>query len=353
MRNEKENVSSMDMLHLIKGSIAFVFPGQGPQYVGMGKQLYETFASARAIFNCADEVLGFQLSTLCFNGPKEQLDDTINAQPAILTVSVACLELLKKHWQHASGTAMKPMLVAGHSLGEFTALVAAGVLQFEDALLLVRERGRLMKECSQERSGGMAAVVGLDQETLLQICREAQSEGIVTLANDNSQSQMVLSGELAALKRAMELARERGAKVVRQLTISVASHSPLMQQAAHHFQEKVRDLYLHPPQVPLLSNITAQMMTTVEEMRHEMTEQLTLPVQWTRSVQTAVNAGVETFIELGPGQVLSGLIRRIAQNVQTISLNDQDIVKLLSETGTATATTTAAVTADQEPAVQQ
>ncbi|NJN65516.1 MAG: ACP S-malonyltransferase [Chloroflexaceae bacterium] len=318
----------------MKGGMAFVFPGQGPQYVGMGKQLYDTFASAQAIFNCADEVLGFQLSSLCFHGPKELLDDTINAQPAILTVSVACLELLRKHWQNAFGTGVKPALVAGHSLGEFTALVAAGVLKFEDALLLVRERGRLMKECSQDRSGGMAAIVGLEQEALLQICQEAQSEGIVTLANDNSQLQMVLSGELAALKRAMELARERGAKVVRQLAISVASHSPLMQQAAEHFQARVRDLCLHPPEVPLLSNITAQMMTTVDEMRQEMTEQLTLPVQWTKSVQTAVNAGVETFIELGPGQVLSGLIRRIAQDVQTISLNDQDIVKFLGESET-------------------
>jgi [acyl-carrier-protein] S-malonyltransferase len=313
----------------MKAGIAFVFPGQGSQYVGMGKQLYESFPAARQVFDRADDVLGFSLSNLCFEGPAEELDDTINAQPAILTVSIACLESLKQYCQNAVGQAIVPMLMAGHSLGEFTALVAAGVLDFDDGLQLVRERGRLMKENSQYAPGGMAAIIGLDQETLQQVCLDAQSVGIVTLANDNSPGQTVLSGELAALQHAMELAKARGARIVQQLAISVASHSPLMQQASQSFGETVKKFYLNPPEVPLLSNITAQAMTSVEELREEMIEQLTRPVQWTRSVQTAISSGVDTFVELGPNQVLSGLIRRISRNVESISLNDMAIVKLL------------------------
>jgi [acyl-carrier-protein] S-malonyltransferase len=188
-----------------------------------------------------------------------------------------------------------------------------------------------MKENSQHQPGGMAAVIGLDRETLHQVCLDAQSVGIVTLANDNSPGQTVLSGELAALQRAMELAKERGAKIVRQLAISVASHSPLMQQAAQLFEETVKNFSLNPPQVPLLSNITAQALTNVDEMRREMSEQLTRPVQWTHSIQTAIGSGVNTFVELGPNQVLSGLIRRISRNVQSISLDDITIANLLGD----------------------
>jgi [acyl-carrier-protein] S-malonyltransferase len=248
-----------------------------------------------------------------------------------MSVRIACLETLKTYCEDVLGHTLAPMLVAGHSLGEFTALVAAGVLDFDDGVQLVRERGRLMKENSQHQPGGMAAVIGLDRETLHQVCLDAQSVGIVTLANDNSPGQTVLSGELAALQRAMELAKERGAKIVRQLAISVASHSPLMQQAAQLFEETVKNFSLNPPQVPLLSNITAQALTNVDEMRREMSEQLTRPVQWTHSIQTAIGSGVNTFVELGPNQVLSGLIRRISRNVQSISLDDITIANLLGD----------------------
>jgi [acyl-carrier-protein] S-malonyltransferase len=322
----------LDILNSMKARIAFVFPGQGSQYVGMGKQLYDTSPAARRIFEQADSILGFSLSTLCFEGPQAELDDTINAQPAILTVSIACLEALKERLGPL-GYLGAPSLVAGHSMGEFTALVAAGVLDFEDALKLVRERGRLMKETGEQRPGGMAAVVGLDEATLEAVVQEAQSEGVVTLANANSPGQTVLSGEVVALQRAMELAKARGARLVQRLAVSIASHSPLMQGAAQTFSELLGRINLRPPEVPLIANISAQALTTVEDLRAELSEQLTRPVQWTRSVQTMVANGVDIFVEIGPKQVLSGLIKRINPEARQISLSDVEVVKLLSAVG--------------------
>jgi [acyl-carrier-protein] S-malonyltransferase len=319
----------LDILNLMKARIAFVFPGQGSQYVGMGKQLYDTSPAARRIFELADATLGFPLSTLCFEGPQEELDDTINAQPAILTVCIACLEALKERFGPL-GYIGAPSLVAGHSLGEFTALVAAGVLDFEDALKLVRERGRLMKENAEQRPGGMAAVIGLDEAALAEVVQEAQLEGVVTLANANSPGQTVLSGEIVALQRAMELAKARGARLVQRLAISIASHSPLMQQASQHFGELVSRIHLRPPEVPLIANISAQALTTVEELRAELTEQLTRPVQWTRSVQLMVAEGIDTFVEIGPKQVLTGLIKRITPESRPITLTDVEVVRLLT-----------------------
>jgi [acyl-carrier-protein] S-malonyltransferase len=321
----------LDILNSMKAKIAFVFPGQGSQYVGMGKQLYDASPAARRIFEQADAILGFPLSTLCFEGPQEELDDTYNAQPAILTVSVACLEALKEKFG-ALGYLGTPKLVAGHSMGEYTALVAAGVLDFEDALKLVRERGRLMKETGEQRPGGMAAVIGLDEQALAEVVQEAQSEGVVTLANANSPGQTVLSGELPALYRAMELAKARGAKLVSRLAVSIASHSPLMSQASQHFQELLNRITLRPPEIPLIANISAQALTTVEELRTELSEQLTRPVQWTRTVQAMVSEGVDTIVEIGPKQVLTGLVKRITQDVKPLALTDTEVVRLLLST---------------------
>jgi [acyl-carrier-protein] S-malonyltransferase len=298
----------------------------------MGRQLYEVSPVARSFFDRADAALGFSLSKICFEGPQADLDDTINAQPAILTVSVACFEALRERL-HVLGHEFAPRLAAGHSLGEYTALVVAGVLPFEEAVKLVYERGRLMKESSTDRPGGMAAVIGLDDATLEEVVREAQLSGMVTLANSNSPGQTVLSGEVVALKRAMELAQERGARMVQRLAITIASHSPLMEQASAHFGELVARVQLSPPAFPLIANISAKAMTTVEELRHELVDHLTLPVQWTRSVREMLTQGVDTFVEIGPRQVLTGLIKRISSEARPIPLSDIEIAKLLVALG--------------------
>jgi [acyl-carrier-protein] S-malonyltransferase len=262
-----------------------------------------------------------------FEGPDDELEDTINAQPATLTLSIACLAALRERWQEL-GRAVSPVFVAGHSLGEYTALVAAEVLDFADALRLVRERGRLMKETGEHRPGGMAAVVGLDHEALEEICRVAGEQGVIVLANTNSPEQMVISGELPALDRAVELARERGAKAVVPLRISIASHSPLMQQAAIQLAEIIAALSLRDPVTPMVASIQGQILTTAEDVRQHLADQLCLPVEWTRSVREMIESGVDTFVEIGPGQVLSRLIRRISRDVRALTLGDDEIAKL-------------------------
>jgi [acyl-carrier-protein] S-malonyltransferase len=278
-------------------------------------------------------VLGFPLSQLCFEGPEAQLNDTFNAQPAILTVSIACLYAIKERWQ-AIGQVIAPIYVAGHSLGEFTALVAADVLDFEAALLLVRERGRLMKENGLTRPGGMLAVLGLDRVVLEEVVQEASSRGVITLANANSPGQLVLSGEAAALSYAADLAIARGAAKVVRLPITIASHSPLMARAAAQFAELVARLPLRQPRIPVVANITGQILTTADEVRRELADHILKPVQWTTSVLEMVTLGSAEFFEIGPGQVLSGLIRRISREVQVVNLSDREIARVLAPSPT-------------------
>ncbi len=261
-----------------------------------------------------------------FEGPDDELEDTINAQPAILTVSVAALEAIKEHY-HALGQKVQPVFVAGHSLGEYSALVAAGSLEFRDAFTLVRERGRLMKEAGNEFPGGMAAVIGLDSAELANVCEQASQEmdGIVVVANDNCPGQTVISGEAQALQRAMDLAREQGARRAVRLDISIASHSPLMERAARQLSVLVSVIQFHEPVMPIVSNLTGRVSTSVEELRRNVGEHMVRPVMWTNSVREMIDSGATTFIEVGPGNVLGGLIRRIKRDVRTLSLGDLHI----------------------------
>jgi [acyl-carrier-protein] S-malonyltransferase len=295
----------------------------------MGKALFDVSETARHVFRRADEILGFGLTRMCFEGPEHDLNDTINAQPAILTVSVACLSALRERWQ-AMGQVVAPHYVAGHSLGEFTALVAADVIDFDSALVLVRERGRLMKENGAERPGGMLAVLGLDREVVEAVVADASASGVITLANANSPGQIVLSGESAALDRASELARARGATRVIRLPISIASHSPLMARAAAQFGEIVARLPLRQPRIPIVANITGQILTSADDIRKELADHILKPVQWTASVVEMVARGSAEFLEIGPGQVLSGLIRRISQDAHVVTLNDREVARVLT-----------------------
>lgn len=314
-------MQTMSLRAQLGDKVAFIFPGQGSQTVGMGKDLFETSPAARNVFLEADDELEFSLSRLCFEGPVDELEDTYNAQPAILTVSLAALAALKEK-AAAMGELVTPLVVAGHSLGEFTALTAADVLDFKSALQLVRERGRLMREAGQERPGGMAAIIGLDEETLAAVCRASESEGIITIANANCPGQTVISGEIGALQRAMELAREQGARRVARLGVSIASHSPLMARVSSQLGELVGRLPLRTPHIPVVGNVTGQAITTVDEIRRELAHHVERPVNWTRSVRAMVDGGATTFVEIGPGQVLTGLVRRISRDVQTVGLQD-------------------------------
>ena len=303
------------------GTVAMVFPGQGSQFVGMGREILAASDAARAVFSEADDVLGMALGRLCLDGPAGELEDTFNAQPAILTVGVATLAAIRERAAGA-GRTIDPVVVAGHSLGEFTALVASDAFDFADALRLVRERGRLMRDAGERSPGGMAAVIGLDDEALEAVCAEAATEGLVALANANCPGQTVISGEVPALLRAMDLAKAAGAKRVARLAVSIASHSPLMADASAALGEAVAATPMRPPRVPVIANVTARPMTTPDEVRAELRQQMERPVQWTESVRTMAGMGVTTVIELGPGQVLTGLIKRIDRSLVTLGPAD-------------------------------
>ncbi len=284
----------------------------------MGQAVHDGSVAARAVFAEADRVLGRPITDLCLTAPADVLEDTATAQPAILTVSIAILAAIRER-SVADSLDIGPSVVAGHSLGEFTAMVAADVLDFPTALQLVQERGTLMRQAGIERPGGMAAVIGLEDETLYQICRAASEHGVVTVANANCPGQVVISGELPALTRAMELATEAGAKRVLRLPVSIASHSPLMSGVAIRMGELIGRAPLRTPRIPIVANVTAAPITTVDEVRTELTRQVERPVNWTKSVRAMFDGGATTFVEVGPGQVLGGLIKRINRDATVVS----------------------------------
>lgn len=309
--------------------VIYLFPGQGSQKVGMGRDLYETHPAAREVFDEADRILGFPLSRLCFEGPEETLTDTVNAQPAIFATSLACWRALES----VTGDAFPaPSFVAGHSLGEYSALAAGGALDFAAGLQLVRERGRLMKLAGERSPGGMAAVLGLDDAAVDQVCQQAHDEtgATVQAANYNAPGQIVISGEDDALEQALALAREAGARKVVRLAVSIASHSPLMACIAGEFRQAVEATPLRDPALPVVANITARPLTSVAAIHEEMVGQLTSPVQWVASMQYLLNAGVTTFVELGPAEVLTGLLKRIDRSAKRVNVrNSADLHALL------------------------
>jgi [acyl-carrier-protein] S-malonyltransferase len=300
--------------------VAYVFPAQGSQQVGMGRDLYDSFASAKAAFEQADEALGFPLSRLCFEGPEAELRQTINAQPALVTVSYACL---RATCEVSGGGLPPPAFVAGHSLGEYTALAVAGVLDFATVVYLTRERGRLMYEAGLRQPGGMAAIIGLDQASLAEVCDQTGT----WMANVNCPGQLVISGAKENLAQAVDLAKARGAQRAISLSVSGAFHTPLMQAAVDGLSEIIATLPFGDPLVPIVANTTAQPMTHAEQVKTELLRQFGKGVQWQRSIEYMIDEGVSTFIEIGPGEVLSGLIRRINKDVKTINIGDANAIK--------------------------
>ncbi len=298
---------------------ALVFPGQGSQEVGMGADLAAQYPQAQAAFAEADDILGTSLSRLCFEGPVDDLNDTYNTQPALYVMGVAVLRILRD----SLGDALRPGFVAGHSLGEITALTAAGALDFAEGVKLVRERGRLMREATHRAPGAMAAVLGLENEDLQAVCDEAsrQTGQPLVIANDNCPGQLVISGDRATLAIAIPLATARGAKRVVELPVSVASHSPLMASISPDFRAVLDSTTFVDPTIPVVGNVIARPLTSAAAIRDELGQQLTSTVRWTESVRYMVAQGVTTFIELGPKDVLSGLIRRIERDVVRVTLN--------------------------------
>ncbi|HEX8775124.1 MAG TPA: ACP S-malonyltransferase [Pyrinomonadaceae bacterium] len=304
----------------MSNKLAYIFPGQASQYAGMGRDLAENFPAAREVFEEADEALGFSISSICFEGTAEELQLTENTQPAILTVSVAALRALGSEGSPA------PDFVAGHSLGEYSALVAAGALSLGDAVRIVRARGRYMQEAAPVGSGAMAAIMGADLETVMGACGEAQQNDVCMPANINAPGQIVIAGNTAAVDRAIELLKERGAKRAIKLKVSAPFHCALMMPAQERLAADLEDVSFKDLSLPLVTNVDASVVGpgegTGKEARDALVRQVSSPVRWLESMELLLSEGVETFIEVGPGRVLSGLLRQIKRDARSLNVED-------------------------------
>ena len=300
----------------MKEKIAFLFPGQGSQAVGMGKELAALYPVARQTFDEADSALGYKLSQLCFEGPEEKLRLTEITQPAILTMSVAAQRVLREK-------GVSPRFVAGHSLGEYSAHVAAGSLDFADAVRTVRNRGKYMQEAVPVGQGAMAAVLGMPLAEVERICKQAAQDDICSPANINSPEQIVISGSKPAVERAAELAKAGGAKRAIMLPVSAPFHCALMQAAQDRLGKDLQDLTFHRPQLPLVKNVDGELTQDSEVARQALVSQVTGAVQWVKTIQTLIALGVELFIEVGPGKVLCGLLRQIDRSKQFSNVEDE------------------------------
>jgi [acyl-carrier-protein] S-malonyltransferase len=305
-------------------AVAFMFPGQASQVVGMGKDIAEAYPAARQTFEQADEFLDFSLSDLCFNGPADDLNDTYNTQPALYVCGIATLRALQSELPEAA-----PAFAAGHSFGEFTALAASGAFSFEDGLRLVRERGRLMKEAGEQSPGAMAALLALDIEAVRDVCERARAVtgGVLVVANDNCPGQVVISGDNATLDQALILAKDAGARRAMKLAVSIASHSPLMQPSAGKFRQALESTTIQTPRIPVYGNVNAAPLTDVDAIRAELSAQLTSPVRWRESMEAMIADGAQIFVEVGPKDVLTGLMKRIDGSKTTVNLNSVENLK--------------------------
>lgn len=304
--------------------IAFLFPGQGAQYVGMAKDLYDSHPQVKELYSKAKEILGFDLAKISFEGPDQVLVQTQHTQPAIFVHSLALHTLMKDYH-------LEPSFYAGHSLGEYSALVAAGALSFEEGLEAVKNRSRLMQEACDRSQGTMAAIIGLEQEAVLSICREASTDGIIQPANFNSRDQIAISGEKKAVEKGVQLAKERGAKRAILLDVAGAFHSELMRPARDKFQEFANDLDVREPKNPVVANVNAQAVMEPSFIKELLAEQITMPVLWYQSTQRMYQEGVRNFVEIGPGKVLLGLLKRSFPDAKGVGIDKLSDLEKLTE----------------------
>ncbi len=295
-------------------NLAFVFPGQGSQYVGMAKDLYHSSAEVKELYQKANQILEFDLAQISFEGPQDLLVQTIYTQPAIFVHSMALWQLLKKR-------DLKPSFVAGHSLGEYSAGVAVGVFSFEDALSAVKSRSHLMQEACEQNKGIMAAVIGLSQGVVQEICEEASDKGVIQPANFNSREQIAISGEVKAVEKGAELAKSRGAKIAKLLPVGGAFHSQLMKPAQEGMHKVLSEIKMNPASTPLVANVTGKSVSDPQEIRKLLTQQITQPVSWYQSMQFIYEQGIRDFVEIGPGKVLQGLLKRSFEDVNLYGID--------------------------------